>query len=507
MSGVEVDGSLAVTAKHDVSNDIGKINKGEDGAQIMDVETIGNGQPEQNSSSFAVLKKKSVADASGEKSQSDVNAAKAEGPVREKHDTNGSSSPVKRKQVSEKSDSESEDHASPTKKPRSEAAKHTSDEEHADSPTKMSDEGLDSSVHTSTKKEKRPKLKAYEDVDEDELGPALLEQPVVLVEGQKREKKKVQRFELTPQEVKKRKQPSIEEGSGTKLGDIPNVNCQLNKTMTEDLKPLYRLLFDTVPPTNAVTKKNIRQFSGFTFSADSNEKKKKVDKLTKLPLPLVKSFCVTLDLERGGKKEDVMERIISFLMEPKSSNKPLPSSAKKRRRSSKSKTSHDSEGSAKKTKVKKAKKEEKESGDKSNAEDETSEPAAEDIDKSASSPAKSPKPPKKKKKPSTPAKTTPKVQKKTPKSSSAKKVKKPSKKSKASSSESSGDESDEPLGKKKVPPTDDMLKSVVKKILKTADLEEVTMKTVCKQVYDKFPEFDLTSRKDFIKATVKQILK
>jgi len=29
---------------------------------------------------------------------------------------------------------------------------------------------------------------------------------------------------------------------------------------------------------------------------------------------------------------------------------------------------------------------------------------------------------------------------------------------------------------------DDMLKSVVKKILKTADLEEVTMKTVCKQV-------------------------
>lgn len=27
-----------------------------------------------------------------------------------------------------------------------------------------------------------------------------------------------------------------------------------------------------------------------------------------------------------------------------------------------------------------------------------------------------------------------------------------------------------------------MLKSVVKKILKTADLEEVTMKTVCKQV-------------------------
>jgi len=78
---------------------------------------------------------------------------------------------------------------------------------------------------------------------------ALLEQPVVLEEGQKREKKKVQRFELTPQEVKKRKQPSLEEGSGTKLGDIPNVNYQLNKSPIEDVKPLYRLLFDTVPPS------------------------------------------------------------------------------------------------------------------------------------------------------------------------------------------------------------------------------------------------------------------
>jgi len=35
---------------------------------------------------------------------------------------------------------------------------------------------------------------------------------------------------------------------------------------------------------NLVTKKNVRLFSGFTFSADSNEKKKKVDKMTKYEL-------------------------------------------------------------------------------------------------------------------------------------------------------------------------------------------------------------------------------
>jgi len=154
-----------------VSNDVGKINKADDGVQIMDVETVGNGQLEQNSN-FAAVKKKLVADASGDKSSSDINAAKAEELVREKHDTNGSSSPVKRKQVSGESDSESEgeDRASPSKKPRSETSKRLTDEEDVDSPTKMSDEDIDSSVNTGPKKRKRMTFSGYADVDENELG-------------------------------------------------------------------------------------------------------------------------------------------------------------------------------------------------------------------------------------------------------------------------------------------------------------------------------------------------
>jgi len=46
-------------------------------------------------------------------------------------------------------------------------------------------------------------------------------------------------------------------------------------------------------------------------------------------MPMLKSICDTLDVDRGGKKEsklkeDVVERIVTFLMEPKSSGKPLP---------------------------------------------------------------------------------------------------------------------------------------------------------------------------------------
>lgn len=46
----------------------------------------------------------------------------------------------------------------------------------------------------------------------------------------------------------------------------------------------------------------------------------------------------------------------------------------------------------------------------------------------------------------------------------------------------------------------------MKDLLDGADLEQVTMKSVCKQVYDMFPEHDLTSRKDFIKDTVRKVI-
>lgn len=38
-----------------------------------------------------------------------------------------------------------------------------------------------------------------------------------------------------------------------------------------------------------------------------------------------------------------------------------------------------------------------------------------------------------------------------------------------------------------------------------ANLEEITMKTVCKQVYAHYPDFDLAHKKDFIKSTVKSV--
>lgn len=52
---------------------------------------------------------------------------------------------------------------------------------------------------------------------------------------------------------------------------------------------------------------------------------------------------------------------------------------------------------------------------------------------------------------------------------------------------------------------DDEIKKIVKEILDKANLEEITMKTVCRHVYSKYPDFDLSHKKEFIKTTVKSV--
>ncbi|XP_039750409.1 protein tramtrack, beta isoform isoform X8 [Pararge aegeria] len=58
----------------------------------------------------------------------------------------------------------------------------------------------------------------------------------------------------------------------------------------------------------------------------------------------------------------------------------------------------------------------------------------------------------------------------------------------------------------KRPPSDEEIKKYLKKILKGANFEQVTMKSVCVQVYNHYPDFDLRHKKDFIKATIKSII-
>ncbi|CAL8354414.1 unnamed protein product [Arctogadus glacialis] len=82
-----------------------------------------------------------------------------------------------------------------------------------------------------------------------------------------------------------------------------------------------------------------------------------------------------------------------------------------------------------------------------------------------------------------------------------------SKKTNSTVSEGSSDD-DRPLIKMmRVAPSDEQLEETVRGLLKDADLEEVTMKQICQKVYDAYPDHDLaSSRKDFIKQTVKSLI-
>lgn len=376
-----------------------------------------------------------------------------------------------------------------------------------------------------------------EEEEEGEVKLGLLDLPLE-VSGS-RERKKVERLEMT-YVTPKEKKGEIGEGTGERLGEFPAIEAQIQKKKTDDLKVFHRVLFNR-PGTTVLIKKNIRSFRGFSFSKSSPEFKKKHAALVKLTLANLKDMCSILNLERSGTKEDIVDRILDFLLKPntethsgkKRKSKSKGSAKKKSKKDSTTNSNSKSEGSEedsggnesdekedeisdkdddddeekpkKKEKPKDDNKEDDE--DDEDADDKEDEDDDDDDDDDYSEDEKKKK---NKRKPAAKSKAAPKkkVEKKPAKKEKPAPKKTAPKKRKAISDDSDdSDEDDEPLAKiSKQPPTNDELKNVVKSILDGANLEEITMKTVCKQVYSKYPDFDLSDRKEFIKSTVRSII-
>ncbi|XP_014835007.1 PREDICTED: protein DEK-like [Poecilia mexicana] len=368
-----------------------------------------------------------------------------------------------------------------------------------------------------------------------------------IIEG-KRTKKTVDRLDF--QAPKAREKLKVADGSGDKLGDIPRTNYEITRRKAEELKLLHAILFDR-PGKSASVKKNLRLFNGFPFAADSQEFTRKRDKMLRnsnLTNTKLKLVCSILDLEKKGTHQDLIDRILVFLIAPKNSGKRAP--VKKKRRTKKKLASGDSVAKKKKKSkprasgTKKSKPGSKSKAivmDSSSDEDddekveasveaggsdgeekrsEQEEEEEEQTDQSESDESSKPKSSRgKKKKQQIPAKKRPRSQSSDGTSEAEEKPKKKkvaaakTKKADSSSSskntnaaEDSSDE-DEPLIRMvKKAPTDEQLRKTVESLLKEADLEEMTMKQICLKVFDTYPEHDLSSRKDFIKQTVKTLI-
>ncbi|KAM4735504.1 protein DEK isoform 1-T3 [Anableps anableps] len=410
-------------------------------------------------------------------------------------------------------------------------------------------------------------LSEEDDLQRDESAPRRSSSKIPdvgeILEG-KRAKKTVERLDF--QAPKAKEKLKVADGGGDKLGDIPRANYEINRRKAEELKLLHSILFDR-PGKSASIKKNLRLFNGFPFDADSQEFTKKREKMLRnsnLTNTKLKLICTVLDLEKKGTHLDLIDRILNFLIAPKNSGKRAP--VKKKRRSKK-KLSGDSIARSKKSKPKakssSSSSKKSKPGSKSKAivmdsssdeeEDEekmeasveakekTSEPEEEEEEQSdkseeseeeqeESDESSKPKSSRgKKKRQRTPAKKTGPPKKRAKNQSSdesdrtseaeekpkkkkvaAAKTKKAdsssSNKNNTNAAEDSSDD-DEPLIRMiKRAPTDEQLRKTVENLLKEANLEEMTMKQICQKVFDTYPEHDLSSRKDFIKQTVKTLI-
>jgi len=131
----------------------------------------------------------------------------------------------------------------------------------------------------------------------------------------------------------------ILEGHGEALGDIDNVTRGIDALKSADplLKRIHSVLFGQVG-VKASVKRNLRQFKGIPKSDVDEWTLKTKAKLEKMEgTKDLKPMCRVFDLEVSGTNEEAIDRILEFLVKPKSSGgayKGNPGATGKRKKSS-----------------------------------------------------------------------------------------------------------------------------------------------------------------------------
>ena len=210
-----------------------------------------------------------------------------------------------------------------------------------------------------------------DDEEDKEVEAPLLERTLEL--SGKRERKSTQRLEIqqtpTPKKTKE-----FEPGRGAMLGDLPRVVFYMDRPQYRDtLAVLHRIIYGGKGKKSEY-KRDLKRFSGFTFDADAPEYEKKKEHVLKVYTQAqLKQLCELLDVERGGIKTEVVDRIFAFLLKPRESGvEGLPTPTRKRR----SKAGTNAKKGAKKAKAaagdkgKENGEEEEEDGDEEGEEDE-----------------------------------------------------------------------------------------------------------------------------------------
>lgn len=106
-----------------------------------------------------------------------------------------------------------------------------------------------------------------------------------------------------------------EDEGGMALGEIAVIDANITSNKGETLQTLHIIAYDQPGKTNMI-KKNLRKFCGFEFDIKSEDYKKRVDATQKVDINKLKTTCEILNLDKKGTKEELSERICTFLMKP-----------------------------------------------------------------------------------------------------------------------------------------------------------------------------------------------
>ncbi|XP_039279236.1 protein DEK [Nilaparvata lugens] len=346
----------------------------------------------------------------------------------------------------------------------------------------------------------------------------------------------------------------IVKGEGIELKHIPSISFELENSSLEDLKTLHRIMYSRIGIVERV-KDNVLNFSGFTFDKDAKLLRKVRTDLSKLTFIKLKCLSQVLCLPKKGKSADYIERILQFLLKPVDTGIAARESRPKRHGAytksykeaasiskeggftrSKKKSGYvvkgpcnpeegfadkgDKNGTAKE--VKKAKTEVEEQGEIENelnkAQAETlkensiakqskkqtivagietplvSVPAKENIGRKQNIPKNA-------------EKILLKAAVLAEKEEEEKEIKLhfSNEEMNMKAKEVEGnvvEKEEEDKQQDRRFPTDDEIKACIKSILDVANIEEITMKTLCQQVFNHYPGHDLSMKKDFMIDTV-----
>jgi hypothetical protein len=110
----------------------------------------------------------------------------------------------------------------------------------------------------------------------------------------------------------------VAEGSGVKLGENELFCSELNKFKGDDevVKALHSLMYNS-SGRKAEAKKNLRNFSGFDKETNKEEKVAKlIEKKKQWTVSLTKSALGLFGLEKSGDREKLIDRLVTYLLEP-----------------------------------------------------------------------------------------------------------------------------------------------------------------------------------------------